>query len=447
MPLDAQDYYQTAGQSLPQSHARRARINSGDIHMARRKIRNFIALAGFSATAAYATPPSTPFTPTTDNGRNTAIGSGTLNSLGTPDLGVKPWIAAANTAAGVNSLNANTSGSSNTGIGADSLNLNTTGDNNTAVGQAALLSNVSGNNSNAVGSAALDSNISGNNNNAMGFAALFSNTTGNSNTASGSYALFSNSTASSNSAQGYEAMYSNTTGANNTAVGYQALYASTTANYSSAIGYQALNSSHSGLGNIGVGPFAGKNIIQGELNIDIGSWGSADESNTVRIGISPYHAHTYIAGIYNTTGLNGLPVIVTSTGQLGVAPVSSERFKTGIATMGTATENLSQLRPVTFKLRSDAQGTVHYGLIAEEVAKVYPELVVRDENGRIDGVHYDELAPMLLNEVQKEQATVATLIAEHEADAVKIASLERRLTDIQAALGKLQPTDQLVAQQ
>jgi hypothetical protein len=416
--------------------------------MARHDVRNFMALAGFCATAAYATPPSTPFTPTTDSdsGRNTAIGSGTLNSLGTPDLGVNPWIAAANTAAGVNSLNANTSGSSNTAMGSESLNLNTTGDNNTAVGQAALLSNTSGNNSSAVGNAALDSNLSGANNNALGYAALFSNTTGNDNTASGSYALFSNSTASSNSAQGYDAMFSNTTGANNAAVGYQALYASTTANYNAAIGYQALNNSQSGLGNIGVGPFAGKNILQGELNIDIGSWGSADESNTIRIGISPYHERTYIAGIYNTTGLSGLPVIVTSSGQLGVAPVSSERFKTGIATMGSETENLSQLRPVTFKLRSDAQGTVHYGLIAEEVAKVYPELVIRDGNGRIDGVHYDELAPMLLNEMRKEHATVATLVAEHSADAAKIASLEQKLADFQVALDKLQRTDQRVAQ-
>jgi hypothetical protein len=380
--------------------------------MTRLTVRIFIALAGFSATAVYATPPSNPFTPTTDNGRNTAIGTGTLNSLGTPDLGVNPWIAAANTAAGVNSLNANTSGSSNTAIGADSLNLNTTGDNNTAVGQAALLSNVSGNNSSAVGDAALDSNLSGANNNAMGYAALFSNTTG----------------------------------SNNTAVGNQALFASTTANYNAAIGYLALSNSLSGLGNVGVGPLAGKNIVQGELNIDIGSWGSVDESNTIRIGISPYHEHTYIAGIYNTTGLSGLPVIVTSSGQLGVAPVSSERFKTGIATMGSATEKLSKLRPVIFSLKSDAQGTLHYGLIAEEVAKVYPELVIRDENGRIDGVHYDELAPMLLNEVQKEQATVATLVAEHEADAAKIASLDRQLADIHAALGMLQPKDQLVAQ-
>lgn len=343
------------------------------------------------------------------------MGTGTLSSLGTPNLGVQPWIAAANTAAGVDSLNANTSGSSNTALGADSLNLNTTGDNNTAIGQAALLSNTSGNNNSAIGNATLDSNVSGSNNNAMGYAALFSNTTG----------------------------------SNNTAVGYLALYSNTVGPYSTALGYEALYKSQSGLGNIGVGPFAGQNIVLGELNIDIGSWGTVDESNTIRIGITGYHDHTFVAGIYNSTGLSGLPVIVTSSGQLGVAPVSSERFKTGIAMMGSATEKLSQLRPVTFKLKSDAQGTVHYGLIAEEVAKVYPELVVRDENGRIDGVHYDELAPMLLNEVQKEQATVAAQsakIASLEQQVANVINMEHELAEMRTALAELQSKDQQVAQ-
>ena len=188
---------------------------------------------------------------------------------------------------------------------------------------------------------------------------------------------------------------------------------------------------------------------------DIGSWGTVDESNTIRIGITPYHQHTFIAGIYNNTGLSGLPVIVTSSGQLGVAPVSSERFKSGIATMGPATEKLSQLRPVTFKLKSDAQGTVHYGLIAEEVAKVHPELVIRDENGRIDGVHYDELAPMLLNEAQKDHehalrqdATIAmqaARIASLEQQGTEVKDLEHELAEMRSALAALQSKDQLVA--
>ena len=107
--------------------------------------------------------------------------------------------------------------------------------------------------------------------------------------------------------------------------------------------------------------------------------------------------------------------------------------------MGSSTAKLEQLRPVTFHLRTDPKGALQYGLVAEEVAKVYPELVIRDEKGRIDGVRYDELAPMLLNEMQKEQATVAM---QNE----KIASFEKQLASVQAALIKLQPKDQLVAQ-
>ena len=245
----------------------------------------------------------------------------------------------------------------------------------------------------------------------------------------------------------------NTTGGNSTAFGYEALYANTTGRYSAAFGYQALYKAQSGLGNIGVGPFAGQNIVTGELNIDIGSWGTVDESNTIRIGIPGYHDHTYIAGIYNSTGLSGLPVIVTSSGQLGVAPVSSERFKTGIATMGSATKNLSQLRPVTFKLKSDATGTVQYGLVAEEVAKVYPELVIRNENGRIDGVRYDELAPMLLNEMERQHAqmaekidTQAAKIASLEQQVAKVDYLEHELAEMRTALAALQSKDQVVAQ-
>jgi hypothetical protein len=114
--------------------------------------------------------------------------------------------------------------------------------------------------------------------------------------------------------------------------------------------------------------------------------------------------------------------------------------------MPAQSAKLSQLHPVTFRYKTDASATPQYGLIAEEVAKVYPELVIRDEKGRIDGVRYDELAPMLLNEVQKQQTTVATLVAQHETDAAKIASLEQQLAGIRAALVTLQPKQKLVAQ-
>ena len=210
-----------------------------------------------------------------------------------------------------------------------------------------------------------------------------------------------------NTASGPLALGNNTTGVNNTAVGYQALYASTTANYNAALGFQALYNSQSGLGNVGVGPLAGQNIVKGQLNIDIGSWGSADESNTIRIGIPQYHLHTYIAGVASAPSPGGTPVVVDpASGQLGFAG-SSERFKTDITSLAGSTERLSQLRPVSFHLRTAPDSALQYGLIAEEVDKVYPELVIRDTDGRIQGIRYDELAPMLLNELQRAEAHVA----------------------------------------
>jgi hypothetical protein len=136
---------------------------------------------------------------------------------------------------------------------------------------------------------------------------------------------------------------------------------------------------------------------------------------------------------------------VDSTGHLGTAS-SSERFKTGIEPMGSNTAKLEQLRPVTFHYKVDSQGTPRYGLIAEEVAKVYPELVVRDQNGRIDGVRYDELAPMLLNEMQKQKKAAEAQDEKINAQAAEITELKHQLTGIQTALAKLQPKDQLVAQ-
>jgi hypothetical protein len=153
--------------------------------------------------------------------------------------------------------------------------------------------------------------------------------------------------------------------------------------------------------NIAIGVAAGTNLTSGSNNIDIGNQGVAAESNTIRIGTKSTQTATYIAGIYGTS-VSGSAVMVSSTGQLG-AVVSSERFKTAIAPMGENSGKLQQLRPVTFKLKTDPKGPLQYGLIAEEVAKVYPDLVIRDQAGRIAGVRYDELAAILLNEVQQQQ--------------------------------------------
>jgi hypothetical protein len=160
----------------------------------------------------------------------------------------------------------------------------------------------------------------------------------------------------------------------------------------------------------------------------------------IKIGTEGTQRKAFIAGIYSNTAVSGLAVVIGSNGELG-AVSSSERFKTAIAPMGSNTEKLKQLRPVTFQYKVDPQGTLRYGLIAEEVAKVYPELVVRNSNGRIDGVRYDELAPMLLNEVQKQAAEIGEL----KRQTAKVNELEHELTAMRAALAALQSNTQLVA--
>jgi Chaperone of endosialidase len=194
-----------------------------------------------------------------------------------------------------------------------------------------------------------------------------------------------------------------------------------------------------------VGYQAGLNLTAGSHNIDIGNEGVAAESDTIRIGAT--QKATFIAGIKGIS-VTGSAVMVSSTGQLGVT-VSSERFKTAIERMGSNTAKLEQLRPVTFHLKTDPKGALQYGLIAEEVAKVYPELVIRNENGRIDGVRYDELAPMLLNEMQKKNAAQDAEIRDLKQQQKQFATqaeVQDLRQQLQAALLKLQSKDGLVAQ-
>jgi hypothetical protein len=288
-------------------------------------------------------------------------------------------------------------------------------------------------------------------NTASGEDALYSDTSGSYNTATGFSSLFSNKTGDNNTAAGYESLYYNSTGSHNTASGYQALYANSTGSENSALGEAAYRSGTTGNNNIAVGYEAGYYLTTGSNNIEIGNKGVATDYNMIKIGVEGLQAKTFIAGIYKTS-VSGSAVMVNSSGQLGVV-VSSERFKTDIAPMGPHTAKLQALRPVQFHLKTDPHGAVQYGLIAEEVAKVYPELVIRDEAGRIDGVRYDELAPMLLNEMQEQQKVMAAQSARIEAEdqraaaqETKIARLQEQLAGIQAALVKLQSTDRLVAQ-
>jgi endosialidase-like protein len=347
----------------------------------------------------------------------------------------------------VPSTNDTSGTNANIGMGTGALGgpnaVNLTGGGNTASGDTALANDTSGSDNTASGFEALLSNTIGNRNTASGVDVLHFNTTGNDNTASGFEALFLNTSGSNNTASGYQALYSNTTGNGNTASGLNALH-NTTGNNNTASGEGALRSNTTGSNNIAVGVQAGLNLTTGGNNIDIGNKGVAAESDTIRLGTTPTHKATYVAGIYNVP-LTGNAVVVTSSGQLGVQAVSSERFKTSIAPMGANTAKLGELRPVTFHLKTDPNGALQYGLIAEEVAKVYPELVIRDEKGRIDGVRYDELAPMLLNELQQEKQKSATQAGQIAAQAAQLRDVQRQLAVMQAAFAKQQSTE-LVAQ-
>jgi trimeric autotransporter adhesin len=296
-----------------------------------------------------------------------------------------------NTAEGQNALLGLTTGTYNTGVGFSSLSVTATGKFNTGVGAGTLLANTADNNT-ATGAGTLLSNTTGAFNTGNGAFALFTNTTGTSNTASGAFALLNNTTGVENAANGYRALSGNATGVGNTAYGSQALVQST------------------GNNNIALGAHAGFNISTGSNNIHIGNVGAGNESATVRIGDNN-QTRTFIAGI---NGVNqGSPTAVfinTLTGQLGTtAPASSRRYKKEIKPMDTASEAVLALKPVSFHYKSDNTKTPQFGLIAEDVADVNRDLVVRDENGEIYTVRYDAVNAMLLNEFLKEHRKVERL--------------------------------------
>ncbi len=301
---------------------------------------------------------------------------------------------AQNTATGFDALQSNTSGSSNTANGAYALVNNTTGNDNTANGMFTLFSNTIGNSNTASGSQALLSNTSGDFNTASGFEALANNTTGLYNTASGVEALFSSTTGVSNTATGYHALNQNTTGSANTANGDDALHSNTTGRSNTAFGTNALGNS-TGTGNIALGAQAGFAVYTADHVIAIGVDG-AEVSNSCFIG----NIYGVITGVNNA-----VPVVIDSQGQLGTMS-SSWRFKKEIKAMEQASESILALKPVTFHYKGDNIATPQFGLIAEEVAEVNPDLVVRDKSGDIYTVRYDAVNAMLLNEFLKEHRTV-----------------------------------------
>jgi hypothetical protein len=308
-----------------------------------------------------------------------------------------------NTAEGQNALFGLTTGGYNTAVGFLSLRSNSTTSFNTAIGAGTLLANTADGNT-ATGAGALFSNTSGPSNTATGAFALFSNTTNGGNTANGYQALFYD-TGFGNTADGYQALYSNTTGHENAANGGQALFSNTTGSFNTANGIQALSNNNTGSGNIALGYLAG--IAQdpdANNNIYIGNHGFHGEVNTIAIGIRETHTNsTYIQGIFGATAPLGSAVFVNSFGHLGTL-VSSGRFKQDIRDMAEASHALLALRPVTFSYRPelDPDGIPQFGLVAEEVEKINPALVVRDSEGRPYSVRYEQINAMLLNEFLKE---------------------------------------------
>jgi trimeric autotransporter adhesin len=319
----------------------------------------------------------------TEGQLNTAVGSGAL-SANAGNL---------NTATGGAALFSNNSGFDNTASGALALFHNITGPFNTANGAFALFGNTTGYSNTAVGSSALISNTVGYDNTATGINALFSNIGGFWNTAIGSGALFSN-TANGNTATGFHALYGNTTGDDNTANGDGALAHNTLGYYNTAIGAYALYNSTGG-SNTALGYHAGGGVTTAGGVICIGADG-ANVSNSCFIG-----------NIFGAlVAIGAVPVMVDSNGQLGTQ-MSSRRFKKEIKPIGQASETILALKPVTFHYKSDPAGAgPQFGLIAEEVAEVNPDLVVRDKNGEIYTVRYDAVNAMLLNEFLKEHRKV-----------------------------------------
>ena len=349
---------------------------------------------------------------------NTAIGSGalTLNTTGEQ-----------NTATGYTALNANMTGHDNTANGSEALQRNQTGNWNTAVGSHALSTSVSGSSNTAVGYNALFSN-SGNLNTADGVQALYSNTTGQANTATGSDALYSNTTGGDNTATGFSAMYRNTTGKFNTAIGYNALLANSEGSNNVSVGFKALSKNTTGGSNIAMGDSAGQNLTSGDHNIDIGNQGLAGDSAIIRIGTSGNQTATYIAGIDGAPIGSAVAVRINSSGQLGTT-VSSARFKENIKPMKEASESIFKLEPVTFRYKHalSPEGVLEFGLVAEQVERVNPDLIVRDKQGKPYSVRYDAVNAMLLNEFLKAHRKLEEQTRINQEQEVMITRLEAML--------------------
>jgi hypothetical protein len=351
-----------------------------------------------------------------------------------------------NTAVGVFSLESNTTHSFNTALGAGALFANN-GDQNTATGAAALFNNTTGGSNTADGAFALLSNKTGAGNTATGISALFSNTTGGDNTADGTFALLHNIGGNSNTAVGRDALFGNATGNNNTAIGRSALGANNADN-NTALGLGAMQNNISGANNtaVGTGALFGSNgssntavgdgallnNTTGSNNIAIGIGAGSNvvtASDTICIGIAGVDVTDgcYIGHVFEEPlNPDNLTMAIDVNGKVGTL-ASSRRFKDDIKPMDKTSEAILALKPVTFHYKNDTHSSPRFGLIAEDVAQVDPNLVARDKEGKPYSVRYDQVNAMLLNEFLKEHRKVqelekgmATLTAQLKEQAAQI---------------------------
>jgi hypothetical protein len=276
-------------------------------------------------------------------------------------------------------------------------------------------------------------------NTAYGSAALGSLSGGEFNAAFGSAALPWLVAGDHNTAVGVNAIYNPTNCNYDTGIGYATLYNENGLGFNTALGYEALGAITSGSNNIGIGYQGGISLTTGTGNICIGASGSSSDADVIRIGGG--QTATYIAGISGATASGGVEVYVNTSGKLGTMN-SSSRFKRDIRSMDDASDVVLSLRPVTFHYKSelDPQGLPQFGLVAEEVEKVDPDLVARDDKNQVYTVRYQAVSAMLLNEFIKEHRIVEeqnTKIVGLEEKAAKVDTLEKRLAGVEQALHSL----------
>jgi hypothetical protein len=378
-----------------------------------------------------------------------------------------------NTAIGFQALQADIRGAGNTGVGYQALQENTNGIWNTAIGDNALQANMSGSENTAIGGSALGNSTTDNELVAIGYQALLNDNARNGgilhggtfssygeNTAIGYKALQEDTSGFGNTGIGNSALTDNTTGTYNTAIGDAALSGvglsgsvTLTGSRNTAVGSSALYLLASGVNNVALGNVAGENLTSGDDNIYIANeGGAAEENDTIRIGTMGTQTATLIAGIYTNTTFAGatLPVVVDATGRLGTSG-SSERFKQNIRSMDDASDSLLSLRPVTFQYKPemDPQGTPQFGLVAEDVDRVNPDLVAHDAKGKAFTVRYDAVNAMLLNEFLKQHRKVEEQSMEIETlkeEADKVGSLEKQNDSLEARLNELEATVKALAE-